>query len=345
MGSDGLRDTNVDSRQLKFDPTLYSDLELYNQPNKALAGYNPNEEHGLIAPSFFHSEVVPKPNAAFALRNDLNRVDNNKSDYTSKPYVLVQYKEKATGKWHMNSYKVEIRDTNTTDHHRNYVLGSRTDDSFKYDFEYPMYVGDKVVAPYPLNTVIGANSIKEISGSNDNSNVNSYWEDKDGNSWVVNKGTFRSEFWYPMLDSFWHPSAKVGDVLPWSFESEGYVSDRKTTYLDFNNTFDVVYNSYWKTDIPELRMGETLTFAGGEEKKDDPSAKGLPSAVAWASAEVVTDTQNSTQSASKWENDYSVKVRPVVRDVKVDFASTDFPKAMEPATKLTTNKGGKWFFE
>ena len=97
--------------------------------------------------------------------------------------------------------------------------------------------------------------------------------------------------------------------------------------------------------MPELRLGETLTFEGGEEKKDDPSVPGLPAAVAWASAEVITDSQNEQQNAAKWKSDYSVRIRPVVREISVGLASTDFPEALEPAMKLTANKAGKWFFE
>lgn len=354
LGTDGLQSSGGE-RQFEFDPAKYSDVIIYNQPDKDKPGYNPNEEHALIAPSFYYGAKTPRPPAAFALRHDLNRAVNTDPEYTSDPYVLVQYQDVAsennTGP-KMALYRVTMADDKTEDRHDNYNLDRNSDgkidaedgdNAFKYSFDYPIYVGDKVVAPYPLDTVIGANSIREILGSNSGTDVNSYWEDKDGNSWVTNKGNFKVSYWYPLLDSFWHPTATVGDIIPLSFESNNFVSDGEN-YQDFNNEIEVTYTSYWKTNIPEIRLGETLTFQGGEEKKDNPEANGLPSAIAWASAEVIADSRNNSQNVSGWLDNYSVRIRPVVREVRVELASTDFPELLEPATKLTTNKAGKWFF-
>lgn len=356
LGSDGLLSATSATRQLEFDPAKYKNLTLYNQPDANKPGYNPNEEHALIKPSFYHSSKTPKPSAAFALRNDLNQENASAAGYTSKPVVLVQYQNVADGAFKMAAYNVKMTDADTEDQHGSHIVdvngdgkidSTDGDGKFKYTFEYPIHVGEKIVAPYPLNEVIGANSIREIAGSSDPTGASSYWEDKDGNAWVVNKGNFNISYWYPMLDSFWHPSAKVGDIVPLSLNSGGFVSDG-SNYQDFNKTNNIIkstYNSYWKAGLPALRLGETLTFEGGEEKKDAPSVPGLPSAVAWASAEVITDSQNEQQNAAKWKSDYSVRIRPVVREISVGLASTDFPEALEPATKLTANKAGKWFFE
>lgn len=356
LGSDGLQAAGGE-RQLEFDPAKYAGLTLYNQPDRNKPGFNPNEEHALIAPSYFHSSKTPKRSAAFAFRHDLNVSDNSNAEYTSDPFVLVHYQDVDDGSLKMAVYTIEIEDSTTTDTLKSLRLDVNSDGviddkdgdgSFNYTFNYPIYVGDKVVAPYPLNTVIGANSIKEITGSNSGTDTNSYWEDKDGNSWVANKGEFTVSFWYPMLDSFWHPSAKVGEIIPLSHDSDGFVSNDTTdgNYQKFDNTIDVSYQSYWKTGIPELRLGETLTFQGGEEKKDNPNLDGLPPAIAWASAEVVVDSLNKSQSTNKWDDGdgYSVRIRPVVREIKVELTNKDFPEGLEPATKLTTNVGGKWFF-
>lgn len=52
MGSDGLNNNTSKEPQLKFDPAKYSNLTLYNQPDKNKPGYNPNEEHALVAKSW-----------------------------------------------------------------------------------------------------------------------------------------------------------------------------------------------------------------------------------------------------------------------------------------------------
>jgi hypothetical protein len=340
LGTDGL-DT-LHKRQFKLDPAKYSKFKVYNQADKNKVGYNPNEEHAFIAPSFYHSTKTPRPQAVFALRNDLNTVEIVDKNYTSMPYVLLEYMENNSSEYKMAIYDVQIEDNETTDSHDSYIVDKNSDGkvnaldgngSFPYTFNYPMLAGDKVTAPYPLNTVIGANKINEISGSNDDTNRNVYWEDKDGNSWAIaGGGKFNTEFYYPLLPSFWHPSAKVGKIIP--FSSEKLILNK------------VIYSTYWKTAIPELRMGETLTFAGGEEKKDNTQAKGLPSAVAWASAEVIFDSINQKQNSRRWLNDYSVRIRPVVREIKVELANKDFPTAdLGPASKLTVNKAGKWFFQ
>ena len=371
LGSDGLKSKVATSRQLKFDPARYENVSIYNQANAALAGFNPNEEHALIKPSYFYSDT-PRSPAAYALRSDLNITDNTNDKYSSEPFVLVQYQDKqakAYGetKYLMKLYRIEMEDAETTDTHASYKLDTNADGainasdvnsqgSFKYQFEYPMYAGDKVVAPYPLNEVIGASSINEISGVNP-AGKSVYWEDKDGNSWVIaGGGSYNGQFWYPMQAAFWHPTAKTGDIIPLAkltskvdaatalkskYKSEYFVSNGDPKdYAAFSAAQSVKFNTYWKSGIPELRIGETLTFEGGEEKKDSPTAKGLPSAVGWASAEILHDSLNASATVSDWTNSAktSLRVHPAVREIKVDLNS--FPKDVD-----TDNNGGKLFLK
>ena len=44
-----------------FDPARYSQLSVYYQNDPSLPGYNPNEEHALVAPSFRYSSAAPGP--------------------------------------------------------------------------------------------------------------------------------------------------------------------------------------------------------------------------------------------------------------------------------------------
>jgi hypothetical protein len=61
-------------RATTYNPTRIQQPAVYVQNDPALPGYNPNEEHGLMAPSRRFAQVSPRPPAAYALRhNDLNR--------------------------------------------------------------------------------------------------------------------------------------------------------------------------------------------------------------------------------------------------------------------------------
>src|SRR6185436_16272631 len=83
--------TNVIPAEVAYNPTRFQDVQIYNQPDRNSAGYNPNEEHALMAPSLRYAAISPRPMAAYALReNDLNTTNRNLT-YTSDPYVLVQF--------------------------------------------------------------------------------------------------------------------------------------------------------------------------------------------------------------------------------------------------------------
>jgi|GEM_PF-991227 len=175
LGSDGkdasgknqvYEDVNGDPKNY-FDPARYRDLKIYNQPDPGKAGYNPNEEHALIAPSLRHAAAARRPQAAFALRNDLNIATRNET-YTSDPYALVQYYDNVKQRYGMAVFKVEVSD---------WPAG--------YRFWYAMNAGDPVVAPYPLDTVIGATPPNEIIGQNGDPGRICYWEDHKGQPWAV----------------------------------------------------------------------------------------------------------------------------------------------------------------
>ncbi|KPA14404.1 conserved hypothetical protein, secreted [Candidatus Magnetomorum sp. HK-1] len=167
LGKDQIFPDVNDNKKNYFDPARYSDILIYNQPNTEAPGYNPNEEHAVVSSSFRHSSASPCPQAAFALRNDLNITTDDKN-YTSHPFVLVQYYDKVLGKHGMKAFKV-IKD----------------DLSCGYTFQYDMKAGDPVVAPYPLNEIIAATPPAEIYGKNSNSDQKCYWKDHKGQSWAI----------------------------------------------------------------------------------------------------------------------------------------------------------------
>lgn len=110
LGSEGRN--HAHEVQTSFDPLLYDQVKIYNQPDRSLPGFNPNEEHALIAPSFKQLDLPSPPPTAYALRLDLN-VTTPDANYTSDPYVLVEYYDKTSTppQFKMAVYTVEKEDS------------------------------------------------------------------------------------------------------------------------------------------------------------------------------------------------------------------------------------------
>src|SRR5262249_56296140 len=60
--------------------SLQAKGSIYFQNDPTLPGYNPNEEHALM-----------QGGQVFALRDDLNILSNTNGEYSSAPFVLLQY--------------------------------------------------------------------------------------------------------------------------------------------------------------------------------------------------------------------------------------------------------------
>lgn len=86
--------SNKGSAGSGIDDPLVALGTIYSQNNRNLPGYNPNEEHALMSGG-----------VAFALRDDLNLTTGNGLNYSSDPFVLVDYKA-ADGRPAMAVYKI-----------------------------------------------------------------------------------------------------------------------------------------------------------------------------------------------------------------------------------------------
>ena len=76
-----------------IDSTTHLDYRLYVQNDPTLPGFNPNDEHALIAEG-------SQGQAVFALRDDLG------SASTSEPYCMLKYRDPAAAqKWKYTVYK------------------------------------------------------------------------------------------------------------------------------------------------------------------------------------------------------------------------------------------------
>lgn len=313
LGSEGVQ-FDGETTQLLFDADSVTDVSIYNQPNPMLAGYNPNEEHALISDSTIDKSAQIRP-AAFALRNDLNILTQDES-YTSSPYVLVQYRNLLSGQsddWRMLVYEVQLSDQ-FTPHVEGMTPGSSTD---SYSFEYTMKAGEPVTALYPLNIVQGIQIPEQNWGHQGASPTqNVYWQDFEGKAYAISGDARLYTYqWYPMREDFWWPD---NQKVCYNMETPTLTQGREYEIeLDGANCYDVsigsllplgeaipggtpfreielTYNTQWPEDLPTLKAGETLTFSGGENNRDDSTQPGLSGVVAFKTGELIFDSSNPT---------------------------------------------------
>jgi hypothetical protein len=190
-----------------FDPGRFEQVSIYNQSVSGLAGFNPNEEHALMAPSLRFADVAPRPLAAYALRdNDLNSISG--IEFTSDPYVLVQFFDKAEEEFKMKVYEVV------------------KDDSSNYPtpFRSAMRAGEPVIPYYPIGVVSGATLCDSTYVREGVLTQRTFWKDVKGTGWAVSGGgEFFSYFYYPLLPDFYWPdfgagnadNRYVGDCVAW----------------------------------------------------------------------------------------------------------------------------------
>ncbi|MCP5522126.1 MAG: hypothetical protein H7A46_11340 [Verrucomicrobiales bacterium] len=328
LGSEGV-DANGDDNQTVYDPAQFENLTVYNQPLRTQAGYNPNEEHALVAPSIKALLTGDggfnfQQDAAFALQTALNRVGTQPASYTSEPWVLVQFEDLATGEAGMAAYKVEetragaagqsfpldILDADTHEPDPD-LYAALTDPG--YDFDYPIFAGDLLVPPYPVNVAVGSLTMAPNTGGNievvANKPQRTLWADKNLNAWAVSgDGRFFYRNWYPLNDSFWFDFDGDGtnedpNGTPIAWLPEGATSSAADFLVAENGNDSPVpvtayYSSFWRDTYPILKRGETVTYAGGENKAENPLEEGLPGIVGWASGEVVFDSRTPSMALS-----------------------------------------------
>jgi hypothetical protein len=312
FGSEGKDKNGKD--QLVFSSNRYADVSVYFQSDPDKGGYNPNEEHAGVFTSFRSITDPNPPPAAYALRNNLNITTENES-FTSQPYVLVQYTDTRINQIGMRLYAIEVQD-----------------EAMGYVFEYPIVAGEPVVAPYPLNEVIGASPPSEIYGEPGEPDKQiSYWEDHKGAPWCISGNTFLySYFYYPLDPTFWHPEKQAGETICFSM-------------VDETTPQQIRYDSTWPDAVPILKVGETLTFSGGEYRKDHPSAPGLPGVLGWSAGQILFDTLNPLMDPDLFFNMYQVRLAQVLEEISVDFDTPHMPESLKP-TSGNTVSGNKWMF-
>lgn len=356
-----------------YDPSRFQQLQIYNQPDRSLPGYNPNEEHALIAPSKRFAHLNPLPEAAFALRdNDLNITAQGPA-HTSHPYVLTQFLDTADGEYKMRVYRVIREDSRSN-------LGAK---NYTYTFDTPkvMEAGKPVIPFYPLGHVIGATPCRETFGLDEDPSQLTYWEDHKGGSWAVSggdKAKFRVYYNYPLQPDFWWPPSGIagtnpaigpkqtGDSIPFlaNHKATGKTTfdKHKPTPIEVDNNRlpqAIRYRAEWPVNVPVLKVGETLTFAGGEYKTDNPTTlvpdgqggvleqetPSLPGVLAWAAGEVVYDHLNPDMDYQDAFDVWTARLYQALEERSIPLSRDDLPATFQPAnTDIIRVSDGKWFF-
>ena len=329
LGTEGLKNSTGTTQDL-FTGPQYNAVGVYNQPDPAQPGFNPNEEHALVAPSF----LEPSRKAVFALRNDLNQTTPN-ANYTSSPYVLVNYRDDtdaANPVQKMAVYAIALQDAATTD--ARLPAFNQT-----YTFRYQGIAGTKLQPAYPLGIVIGSNPQEETDGINVDLFRITYYEDHHKVPWIVSGDTdadndIAAVFYYALRGDFWHPTADVGDAIRFGPPSP---------------THNIAYNTIWPASTGFLKAGETLTFSGGEYASDHagdtPAPLPLPGAVDWQSAKVIYDDANPVLDPATLATNYLVRVVPVLSAREVPLAVSAMPDSLKPASGNVIVEGNLWRFK
>jgi hypothetical protein len=384
LGSEGV-DRNGYVQEV-FNLDTFANLAVYNQPDRNAAGYNPNEEHGLAAGSNRAALKIKEPGeelpnnpplAAFALQNKINVTAG--AGYTSDSWVLVKVDNLVTGEPEMAAYEVfQTRDgtipfPRPNDTVVNTVTGldyesaEKAEDrflttdpaesyDFSYQFNYLAKAGDLLIPPYPLNLVIGNTTMTDARGKNvrlNGVNQRTLWRDVNSNAWVVSgNGRFFHQFFYPFRGDFYLPdNVNVGTPVAWLPESgTGFIGTGSTL-----NPVKVVYDTYWGTDYPKLKRGETLTYQGGEYFNETPGANGLPALVAMSATEVVYDSSipsmiigNGSLPDAYDLSEVSARIiRPLDRREVTNFTVAKMGAAgfTPAATEKLSIIAERWYFE
>ncbi len=208
-----------------YGPTL----RVYNQPDPNLPGFNPNEEHALLAPANGGAGQ-----ALFALRNDLNRFN----DY-SEPYALLKYKDPAVDDWRIRPFRV--------------VAENAT-----YRFSYAGVAGNEIAPPYPMSLLNLVPESHGVSGP--------YWEDYNGRLYARAAGHDMNlgadiviRWWYPLQPTFFYDLDGDGQDDAPAGTAIGLLERRSDNNLA-QQPVDVTYNIRWP-EAPVLQIGETLLRA------------------------------------------------------------------------------------
>jgi len=241
----------------------FPQASIYQQNDYSAPGYNPNDEHALMAPSSTGSGS----DAVFALRSDFGG-DNDKSA-ASDPYVLLKYYNNTDSEWNFKLYKVVATDPQYA------------------NFRYTGVAGTTVSPPYPVRLLPGCAQSFVDGQATGEPPPPPFFQDHKNQLWAKSAGSGRVYYYYPMQPGFYQDNNAddandypVGQCTPWLArlpESQG----GSPSMLD---PIAVSYDIAWPDSVPLLIAGETLLTP----------KRGLPDITNQAAVQIVYDQQQET---------------------------------------------------
>jgi hypothetical protein len=253
--------------QQPLDPLVFPSARIYTQNDRTLPGYNPNDEHALMAPS---STGTPFE-AVFALRSDFGSAIADDQSAASDPYVLVKYFDAGDSEWKFRVYAVQA-----------------TGGGFS-TFRFNGTAGTTVAPPYPVSLLPGcAETFVVGQAANDPQPPPPFFQDYKNQLWAKSFGSGEVRYFYPAqpgwqvdLDNNDVNDIEPGNCVPWLArlpEAEGGSGTSRDPIV-------VGYDITWPSDVPLLVGGETLLTP----------KRGLPDILNQAAVEVVYDQIQDSQ--------------------------------------------------
>ena len=324
------------------NPTLTSEQaegSLYVQNDITQIGYNPNEEHALMIGG-----------NVYALRDDLNVVSGE--NYSSDPYVLIQYRESSSGRPAMRVAKV-IRSNATYPLSWNKAAGTPV--------QAPMPLA---LLPLPLTDDNDPYSVKnvEVAGTPDNAtsdtapvgsahpiDYNKFtFVDRKGLHWLFrgphkagSTPSYGMRYYYKSLPGFFIPGMSlasqpaVGTIMPFiaAASGENKVSGLSTVLTYYPKWPDDEVFGAQAAVVPVLATAQTLAL---------PTA-GLPQVRGQTSAQVAYQQSRANSVANGGTTLDSVILSDPTRDKMFPLGSAS-GLAQLPGSIATAQSSGKTYF-
>lgn len=249
--------------QQVLTPAAFPQAHIYVQNDFAAPGFNPNDEHAMMAPSATGSGA----DAVFALRSDFGGEADPAAP--SDPYVLLKYYNTGAQDWSFKLYRVQATGAGYT------------------RFRYIGTAGTTVSPPYPVRLLPGcANTFVEGQAVGEPAPA-PFFQDHKNQLWAKSAGTGTVHYYYPMQPGFYQDNDyndvndyQTGQCTPWLArlpESEGGAASQY-------DPIPVEYAISWPENPPLLIAGETLMTP----------KRGLPNIYNQAAVEIVYDDNRDT---------------------------------------------------
>ena len=252
--------------QAPLDPAEFDSARIYVQNDFNFPGYNPNDEHAVMA----SSNTGSGHQAVYALRSDYGSGLEGDRGAASDPYVLVKYYDDAVLEWKFRVFRVEATGAGFT------------------EFRYNGTAGTAVAPPFPVSLLVpGCNETFVTGQAAGEQPPPPFFQDYSNQLWAKSAGSGSVHYYYPAQPGFFVDRDKndendisAGDCVPWLEQlpaSEGGSDSPQ-------DPIQVAYEITWPDEPPLLVSGETLL----EPKR------GLPDIINQAAVEVVYDEIQET---------------------------------------------------